>query len=281
MRPLYVVKPWGGRRLATVLGRADLPAGPIGESWEISDLAEAASRVDGGPLDGATLREALGAPFPLLVKVIDAKEDLSVQVHPDGVEGPPAKEEAWVALAGGGSVAAGLARGADDRRPWLERLERRDLVGPGPGASAPPTLVHVPAGTVHAILAGSLVWEVQTPVDVTWRLDDYGRKGLDGKPRALHHREAASVLARGPERPPSVEPGGRSLVGRRLRVDLHPPGAARVAGACAAFLPAGGTVRGPDPAGDVVVPAGRSVVLTPAARALHSTGWIFTAGAMA
>jgi hypothetical protein len=159
--------------------------------------------------------------------------------------------------------------------PWLERLERRALSGAG---ARPPSLVHVPAGTVHAILAGSLVWEVQTPVDVTWRLDDFGRKGLDGKPRALHHREAAGVLARGPDRPPGVDPGGRRLVGRRLRVDVFPPGTAPAAGACAAFLKAGGRVRGADPAGDVMVPAGRSVVLTPAARTLHSTGWILTAG---
>lgn len=279
-RPLYVAKPWGGRRLETVLGRADLPAGPVGECWEIADLPEAASRVEGGPLDGATLREALGAAFPLLVKVIDAREDLSVQVHPDGISGPPAKEEAWVALAGGGAVAAGVARSVQASAPWLARLERRDLRGPGAGAASPPTLVHVPAGTVHAILAGSLVWEVQTPVDITWRLDDYGRQGLDGKPRALHLSEAATVLARGPESFPRVDPGGRTLVGRRLRVDLHPPGVARVAKACCAFLPAGGTVRGAQPAGDVLVPAGRSVVLTPAARTLHSTGWVFTAAAL-
>lgn len=277
VRPHYVPKPWGGRRLESDLGRRDLPAGPVGESWEISDTPEVASSVEGGPFDGAPLRATLGAPFPLLVKVIDAREDLSVQVHPDGIDGPPAKEEAWVALADGGRVAVGLSRGAAPGGAWLERLERRGLHGPGARGSPAPTLVHVPAGTVHAILAGSLVWEVQTPVDVTWRLDDYGRRGLDGRPRALHLAEAASVLARGPERGGRVERDGRRLVGLRLTIDLHPPGTAPAAGACAAFLPLGGRVRGRDPAHDVEVPAGRSAVLTASAHTLHSPGWILTA----
>jgi mannose-6-phosphate isomerase len=250
----------------------------VGESWEVADTDEVATRVAEGPLAGRTLREVLGAPFPLLVKVIDAREDLSVQVHPDGRDGPAAKEEAWVALADGGTVAVGLGPRADTGAPWLERLERRALTGAGAGAR-PPTLVHVPAGTVHAILAGSLVWEVQTPVDVTWRLDDYGRAGLDGRPRALHAREAAPVLARGPEPGGRVDPAGRALVGTRFRVDLHPPGTTSRGTACVAFLPAGGTVAGDAAADEVAVPAGRSVVLTERARALRSRGWVFTAAA--
>jgi mannose-6-phosphate isomerase len=272
LAPHYVPKPWGGRRLASELARTDLPPGPVGESWEIADTPEVRTRVAGGPLDGRTLSEVFGAPFPLLVKVIDAREDLSVQVHPDGRDGPGAKEEAWVALADGGAVAVGVKPRADAQAPWLERLERRTLAGPGARA---PTLVHVPAGTVHAILAGCLVWEVQTPVDVTWRLDDYGRAGLDGQPRALHHREAAAVLARGPEAPGRVEREGRSLVGARFRVDLHPPGTAPRAAACAAFFVAGGGVTGRGPR--MAVPAGCSVVLTDAAETLASDGWILTA----
>lgn len=280
VRPHYVGKPWGGRRLATDLGRRDLPEGPVGESWEVCDTDEQQSRVEGGPHDGRPLREVLGAPFPLLIKVLDAREDLSVQVHPDGRDGVPAKEEAWVALQEGGRVAAGLrpgARAADAATPWLERLVVRDLHGPGAGPGQPPTLVHVPAGTVHAVLAGSLVWEVQTPVDVTWRLDDHGRVGLDGRPRPLHLAEAAAVLARGPEGPGYVGTDGRCLVGHRFRVDLAPPGLTRRA-AQVAFLPAGGHVSGARGATRVEVPPGRSVVLLPAAHAVHSPGWMLLAG---
>jgi mannose-6-phosphate isomerase len=273
--PHYVAKPWGGRRLETALGRTDLPAGPVGESWEVADTAQVTTRVATGPLAGRTLSEILGAPFPLLVKVIDAREDLSVQVHPDGRDGPAAKEEAWVALADGGAVAVGLDPRARAGVPWLERLGRRTLVGAG--GARPPSLVHVPAGTVHAILAGSLVWEVQTPVDVTWRLDDFGRTGLDGRPRALHLVEAASVLARGPEARGREEGGGRSIVGKRFRLDLHPPGTSARGAACVAFFPGGGVVAGAAPGEDVAVAPGRSAVLTVRARALRSPGWVFTA----
>jgi mannose-6-phosphate isomerase len=274
--PHYVAKPWGGRRLESVLRRADLPAGPVGESWEIADTAEVTTRVEGGALDGRALGDVFGAPFPLLVKVIDAREDLSVQVHPDGRDGPAAKEEAWVALADGGAVAVGLNAHASANAPWLERLERRTLAAAG---ARPPSLVHVPAGTVHAILAGSLVWEVQTPVDVTWRLDDYGRAGLDGRPRALHRQEAAAVLARGAEAPGRTDPAGRSVAGIRFRVDLFPPGTAPRGTACVAYFPAGGTVEGRAAEDSVAVPAGRSAVLTESAQQLRSTGWIFTASA--
>ena len=284
-RPVYVPKPWGGRRLATELARRGLPEGPIGEAWEASDLDEAPTRVDGGALDGARLSEALGRAFPLLAKVIDAREDLSVQVHPDGRDGPAAKEEAWVALGDGGAVAVGLNADASGPgaapRPWLDRLERARLTGASNAPSRPPTLVHVPAGTVHAILAGSLVWEVQTPVDVTWRLDDYGRMGLDGRPRALHRSEAAGVLARGPEAPSGVEPGGLKLRGRRFGMTLLPPGTHQGLKACLAFLPAGGRFSGAGAASGFDVPAARTVVLTPRATAVTSPGWVFLAQAPA
>lgn len=284
-RPVYVPKPWGGRRLASDLARRDLPDGPIGEAWEASGLDGAQTRVAGGALDGAPLSEALGRSFPLLAKVIDAREDLSVQVHPDGRDGPAAKEEAWVALGDGGSVAVGLKpdarRHGGAERPWLDRLERARLSGARNDPARPPTLVHVPAGTVHAILAGSLVWEVQTPVDVTWRLDDYGRLGLDGQPRALHVAQAAGVLARGPEAPPGVKAGGLHLRGRRFSLTLLPPGTHQGLEACLAFLPAGGRFSGAGGEGAFDVPAARTVVLTPRATEVTSAGWVFLAQATA
>jgi mannose-6-phosphate isomerase len=279
VKPHYVPKPWGGRRLESVLGRRDLPEGPVGESWEVVDTDEVQSVVDGGPLDGRPLREALEAPFPLVIKVLDAREDLSVQVHPDGhAGGPAAKEEAWVPLLSQGSVGLGLDPNVPADRPWGERLVNVPLVAPESDGGGTPTLLHVPPGTVHALRAGCFVWEVQTPVEITWRLDDYGRKGLDGKPRALHLEEAADVLRRGPEPRGYADATGRHLVGKRFRIDMHPPGTARRGSALVAFLLAEGEVRGVGRA-KIDVPAGRTIVLTDRTTSIRSGGWILMAGA--
>lgn len=277
VKPIYVPKPWGGRRLESVLGREDLPAGPIGESWEVVDTADARSVVEGGPWDGRLVHEVLEEPVGLIVKILDAREDLSVQVHPDGLQGdPPAKEEAWVALLSEGSVGLGLDPAVPSDRPWSQRLAQVPLRAGADDGSAPPSLLHVPPGTVHALRAGCFVWEVQTPVDITWRLDDYGRRGLDGKPRTLHLKEAAGVLARGPAPRGYADVTGRHLVGKRFRVDVYPPGTMRRGSAEIAFLPRGGEVRGVGRA-KLDVPAGRSVVLTERATSIRSPGWVITA----
>ncbi|MHC5010776.1 MAG: type I phosphomannose isomerase catalytic subunit [Planctomycetota bacterium] len=271
-RPVYLLKPWGGRRMETELGRDDLPEGPVGESWDVSDLPEAETLVDGGPHDGRRLPDVLGRPFPLLVKVLDAHVDLSVQVHPDGEDGIEPKEECWVGLADGGHVATGRLDGGALPGPgeWLSRLERTPIRGD------PPSVVHVPPGTIHAILTGALVWEVQTPVDVTWRLDDYGRAGLDGKPRPLHLDEAASVLARGPAFEGRFDPDRRCVAGRWFRVWTHPAGRWGAVPGCVAFLRGGGRLDGP--AGAFEVPPGRSVVLTPGVLHAESDDWMLSAG---
>lgn len=276
-KPIYVPKPWGGRRLESVLGRDDLPPGPVGESWEVVDTPEARSVVDGGPYDGRPLSEVLEQPLELIVKILDAREDLSVQVHPDGLQGdPPAKEEAWVALLSEGRVGLGLDPAVAEDRPWSERLLTLALRAGEEDGSVPPALLHVPPGTVHALRAGCFVWEVQTPVEITWRLDDYGRKGLDGKPRALHLKEAAGVLARGPGPRGYADVTGRHLVGKNFRVDVYAPGTMRRGSAEIAFLPKGGEVRGVGRA-KLDVPPGRSVVLTERATSIRSSGWILTA----
>lgn len=218
-RPLLVEKIWGGRRLAEVFGR-ELAAGKIGESWEVSGLREALTPVASGPFRGADLyrlgaargEEVFGpalAPgcredFPLLVKYIDASDVLSVQVHPGDdyalSQGfPNGKSEAWVIVAAdeGAFVYRGFAPGvkAKNFRAALESDER-ERVGEclNKVTVKAGDVIDLPAGTVHAIGAGLLLYEVQQSSDATYRVYDWGRMGLDGKPRALHLDKAWDVM---------------------------------------------------------------------------------------
>ncbi|MGE0193423.1 MAG: type I phosphomannose isomerase catalytic subunit [Planctomycetota bacterium] len=285
LEPAYFEKPWGGRRLADELGRRGLPDGPVGESWEVADLPEHRSRVQTGPHAGRTLGEVWGSPYPLLVKVLDAREDLSVQLHPDeqaaSERGDAAvKEEAWVALADGGEVALldGALDDVGNGAALLERMRRVPLRRAG--GTTPPTAVHVPPGTVHAILGGSLLVEVQNPVDVTWRLYDHGRVGLDGLPRALHTAEAAPVLRRGPREPARVVDGGRTVAGRRFRIDLVTPGATRLPPSRAArVLVPLGRARATTDGGTVAVERARAIVLPGPSVTIEAVDWCVLASA--
>lgn len=195
--PIYKEKIWGGRSLETLFGRA-LPAGvKIGESWELADLAEGVSCVADGPLAGMSLTQltadygadllgrakpADDGRFPLLLKLLDANDMLSMQVHPDAVAvaaiGPEAalKTECWYTLdSRDGFIYKGVKPGvtAEQFRSGIEAgsvadLVRRIDVSPG-------DFHFLPAGTVHALGAGVLVAEVQTPSDTTYRVSDWGR----------------------------------------------------------------------------------------------------------
>jgi mannose-6-phosphate isomerase len=228
-RPLTKRAIWGGRRLKTVLGK-DLPAGDdFAESWEICDRAGDQSVVAAGPLAGASLgelvrergRELLGrhhpqARFPLLVKFIDARRDLSVQVHPDDRRAarltPPdlGKTEAWVVMDAelGSRIYAGLAAGHDQAS--LEQLVAEGNCEQALHAFEPRVgdCIFLPAGTIHAIGAGLLVAEIQQSSDVTYRLYDWNRLGADGKPRQLHLSEALEAIdySAGPVVPQLAEP---------------------------------------------------------------------------
>lgn len=226
-RPILKAKVWGGRRLARY-GK-DLPERePIGESWEVADLAstaasgggggEARSVIDNGDLAGRTLHDAIGAwgddliparklttdgSFPLLVKYLDATENLSVQVHPSpayAAAHPEAhlKTECWYVLEAepGSLLYAGVKAGVTAER--FERDIRDDAVVEDlVSIEARRGQMHLlPSGTVHALGAGVLVAEVQTPSDTTFRVYDWGRTD-----RALHVRQAleAMTLADVPE----------------------------------------------------------------------------------
>ena len=221
---------WGGDRLVRLLGR-DLPDGVIAESWEISGYPGAASVVDGGPLKGRDLPGLVAdygvdlvgrrgqwaverGMFPLLIKLLDASHALSVQVHPDDEyaaahhPGELGKTEMWYILHAepGARIILGLRAGMDRAALGRAVAEGRlqdclNRVAVRPGDS-----VLVPAGTVHGILSGIVLVEVQQSSDRTYRIHDWGRVGPDGAPRPLHIDRALDVIDFKSGVPTLVEP---------------------------------------------------------------------------
>ena len=210
---------WGGRRLATLLGR-DLPPGIVAESWEISAHPSAQTVVDAGYWHGRTLGQVMDGlaadlvgtrsadtlargRFPLLVKLLDAHRDLSVQVHPDDAyaraheRGEQGKTEMWYVLHAEASteLILGLAPG----------VTRESLAAALHGSQDLTAVLHrlparagdafcLRAGTIHALLAGAVVVEIQQTSDVTYRVFDWDRLGDDGRPRELHIDRALEVI---------------------------------------------------------------------------------------
>ncbi len=219
----FLEKVWGGRSLATNPGFELPPDVPIGETWEVVDRADENSLVADGPLAGTSLRALMEAHgeallgtaaagkqgrFPLLVKYIDAADDLSVQVHPDDATAKElggaaeAKTEAWVVLdvRPGAKLYCGLR---DDVTPaeFARSAQTPAVVDTLLAWDVQPgDCVLVPGGTVHAIGRGITLLEVQQNSDTTYRIWDWGRMGLDGKPRATHVEAALACIRFG--RPP-------------------------------------------------------------------------------
>lgn len=209
--PVYKTVVWGGRRMTR--WRSDLPDGPVGESWDLSDHERGMSVVCEGPLAGRTLRELTteygqalvgdgfgGGDFPLLIKLIDANARLSVQVHPDdrlavqlGV-GPRGKTECWLMLEDGGELFVGTRDGVD-RAAFEAALAEGAVEGSlNRFETSDGDFFFLPARTVHALGVGCLLYEVQQTCDVTFRVFDWGRVGLDGKPRATHVAESLETI---------------------------------------------------------------------------------------
>ncbi len=214
LEPIFVERVWGGKGLAASFGKDLPPDRPIGESWEASDVGDRVSRVSAGTYAGRTVRELVGrygerltgsvplpeGRLPLLFKLIDAREDLSVQLHPRYDELPPGseargKEEAWYVLAA--DEGARLVHGL---KPEVTAGKLYEAIAANKPEEclqwypvSPGEVYYVPPGTVHAIGGGIILAEIQQSSDTTYRLYDWGRVGLDGKPRQLHIDEAKRV----------------------------------------------------------------------------------------
>jgi len=213
LEPVYQERVWGGRWIGELPSRVLPGTAPVGESWEMVDRPEAQSVVRGGTFDGKTLHDlwarhraevfgeaATGDRFPLLIKVLDAADTLSVQVHPPAAVasemGGEPKTEMWYLLDAlpGAHVYAGLRAGVG-REGFREALEAGRVEEclhriPVQAGDA----IFIPSGRVHAIGAGCRILEVQQNSDTTYRVFDWNRTGLDGRPRALHLEESMRCI---------------------------------------------------------------------------------------
>lgn len=224
---------WGGNRLREEYGKK-LDSDKIAESWELSCHKDGQSVICGGEFDGKTLSEFIAAKgksvlgtncerfeyFPILIKLIDAKDNLSVQVHPSNdyamrVEGEYGKTEMWyiVDCDPGASLYFGVNR-AITPEEFRKRIEdntveevlNRAQVHPG-------DVFFIEAGTLHAIGAGILICEIQQNSNCTYRVYDYGRLGADGKPRELHIEKALAVSKLTPAEGAGAVPEEKAISG--------------------------------------------------------------------
>jgi mannose-6-phosphate isomerase len=205
---------WGGHALADLYGKPLPPGVPVGESWELSDRPGDASVIANGPFAGRDVRwlmehhgagvlgtaSAPGGRFPLLVKILDAREILSVQVHPPaalaGRLGGEPKTEMWYVTHAvpGATLSAGLKAGVT-REEFQRRLGDgtvADCVHQGP--VQPGDTMFLPSGRIHALGAGMVIFEIQQNSDTTYRVFDWNRVGPDGRPRELHVEPALASI---------------------------------------------------------------------------------------
>ncbi|HEY2328222.1 MAG TPA: type I phosphomannose isomerase catalytic subunit [Verrucomicrobiae bacterium] len=214
-QPIFKDRIWGGRELERLYAKKIPASQPIGESWEISDRPGDASVIANGPLAGKDLRwlmenhaaEILGGAkpaaagrFPLLCKILDAREKLSLQVHPPAskaaeLKGEPKTEMWFIAdAAPDASLYVGLKNG-------VTRAEFEQMISDGSVADCFHRIsvkagdtMFLPSGRVHAIGDGLVIFEIQQNSDTTYRVFDWNRTGLDGKPRELHIAQSLASI---------------------------------------------------------------------------------------
>jgi len=221
LQPVFQARIWGGTVLQKWFPAASL--GPkIGEAWVISAHPNGSSIVESGQYKGQTLDvlyeaqpELFGYPsatkFPLLVKILDATKDLSVQVHPNDVDAQKVgeahgKTECWYVLEAKPKAKIILGHTAKNAKEFLKQVKKnnwRKLVSEI--SIKKDDFVYIPSGTVHALGAGSVVLEVQQSSDTTYRLYDYNRTDEAGNKRALHIEEALDVMTFPNEKTPVTQ----------------------------------------------------------------------------
>jgi mannose-6-phosphate isomerase len=262
-QPIFKERVWGGRNLETLFRKPLPPGRPIGESWEISDRPGDVSLIANGSLAGRDLHwllerdaQALLGPvplldgrFPLLVKILDAQQDLSLQVHPPAARakalGGDPKTEMWYVVDSqpGAAFYAGLKRGVT-REHFERRLEDGTVADcfhrlPVQRGDS----LFLPSGRVHAIGAGNVLFEIQQNSDTTYRVFDWNRVGLDGKPRELHvAKSLASIDFEDFEpalAPREFQRDGNNEVRRLVQHELFTVEVRRLAQAAEHPLPAG------------------------------------------
>jgi mannose-6-phosphate isomerase len=233
--PVFMERMWGGRRLESEFGKKLPPQRPIGESWEIVDRPEAQSIVRNGPLRGKTLHElwtqdrgeifgdvADASRFPLLVKLLDAHEKLSLQVHPpDGVAsrlGGEPKTEFWYVAAADPGAELYLGFRDSITRDQFEKAIRDGTAADHVHKVRVKTgdAAFLPAGRLHALGAGNLLIEVQQNSDTTYRVFDWNRVDDKGKQRQLHIDQALQSIDFNDVAPKLVEAQGEVLLRHEL-----------------------------------------------------------------
>ena len=213
-KPIYKERIWGGCKLRSYFNK-DFPSNiNIGESWELADLPNDKSIIANGELAGQTIAEAIAqypkeitgdanfsGQFPLLLKLLDAEEKLSVQVHPDEQtcrrmgKGEP-KTECWyiIAASKGAVIYKGLKKGVTKEQfaKSIADGTAADLLNKVPVKAG--ECHFIPAGTVHTIGANNMIAEIQTPSDTTYRVFDFNRTDAAGNPRQLHIEDALESI---------------------------------------------------------------------------------------
>lgn len=239
LRPYFRKKLWGGRKLADIF-HYKIPAGRVGEAWIISGYQDDASVVASGPYQGQSLRTVYlehpelfaypqDAEFPLLVKYLDANDNLSVQVHPDDayarkVEHDRGKTESWYVLQadpGAYLIYGHHAKNKEELTKMVETGDWQQLLRKVPIKAG--DFFYVPAGTIHALTKGCLVIETQQSSDVTYRLYDYDRPDPQtGKKRTLNTKKSLDVITV-PYHDPKISISHQEVADAKIATLAAPP----------------------------------------------------------
>jgi mannose-6-phosphate isomerase len=233
--PIFMERVWGGRRLESVYGKRLPPGVCIGESWEIVDRPEVQSVVHAGPFRGLTLHELWmkrrpevfgeapdGPRFPILAKLLDAQQNLSLQVHPPPklaaeLGGEPKSELWYIAdAAPAAQLFVGLKKSSS--RAAFEKAIKEEKLEEHLHSIAVTTgdAIFLRSGRLHSLGAGNVIVEIQQNSDTTYRVYDWDRVKKGGAPRTMHLEEALRCIDFKDREPSLLKPEGEALVRQEM-----------------------------------------------------------------